>query len=307
MSAIPLRRDIHYPESDGKPMGETEIHIREIIYLFEALNEHLREMPEVYVGADMLLYYVEGNPRTFVVPDVFVTRGVPRGERRTYKLWEEGRPPSLIVEVTSDSTRNEDVFRKKALYEQLGVEEYVLYDPLQDYLSPAFAGLPAGGRPLSAHPHRGGRRGPQPDHGSHPPDRGARDPGASYRDGRAHPEQRGSPGRVGQAACRARSPPRPSLIQHPPAPDRNSRILVGPPRIPFAQPRIPAARCRVPIRPSRCAEENPPVVSGKPRGLSGNPRPPIRPSRRPAGNPGRLIRPIPASTAFGTAAPRSAG
>ena len=136
MSAISLRQDIHYPESDGKPIGETEIHIREIIYLFEALDEHLREVPEVYVGADMLLYYVEGNPRKFVVPDVFATRGVPRGERRIYKLWEEGRPPSLIVEVTSDSTRNEDIVRKKALYEQLGVEEYVLYDPLQDYLRP---------------------------------------------------------------------------------------------------------------------------------------------------------------------------
>ncbi|HTG35982.1 MAG TPA: Uma2 family endonuclease [Thermoanaerobaculia bacterium] len=141
MSAIPLRRDIHYPESDGKPMGETEIHIREIIYLFEALNEHLRGVPDVYVGADMLLYYVEGNPRTFVVPDVFVTRGVPRGERRTYKLWEEGRSPSLIIEVTSDSTRNEDISRKKALYEQLGVEEYILYDPLQDYLRPPLQGF----------------------------------------------------------------------------------------------------------------------------------------------------------------------
>jgi Uma2 family endonuclease len=141
MNAIPLRRDVHYPESDGKPMGETEIHIREIIYLFEALNEHLRGVPEVYVGADMLLYFVEGNPRQFVVPDVFVTLGVPRGQRRIYKVWEEGRPPTLIVEVTSDSTRNEDVSRKKSLYESLGVEEYFLYDPLQDYLNPPIQGF----------------------------------------------------------------------------------------------------------------------------------------------------------------------
>lgn len=141
MNAIPLRRDVHYPESDGKPMGETEIHIREIIYLFEAFGEHLKEVPDVYVGADMLLYYVEGNPRKFVVPDVFVTRGVPRGERRIYKLWEEGQPPCLIVEVTSDSSRNEDVFEKKALYERLGVEEYILFDPLQDYLRPALQGF----------------------------------------------------------------------------------------------------------------------------------------------------------------------
>jgi len=141
MNAIPLRRDVHYPESDGKPMGETEIHIREIIYLFEALDEHLRGVQEVYVGADMLLYYVEGNSRQFVVPDVFVTLGVPRGQRRIYKLWDEGRPPSLIVEVTSDSTRTEDISRKKDLYERLGVEEYILYDPLQDYLRPPVQGF----------------------------------------------------------------------------------------------------------------------------------------------------------------------
>jgi Uma2 family endonuclease len=141
MSAIPLRRDVHYPESDGKPMGETEIHIREIMYLFQALDEHLRNTPDVYVGADMLLYYVEGNPRQVVVPDVFVTLGVPRGQRRIYKLWEEGAPPTLIVEVTSDSTRSEDLSRKKELYQRLGVREYVLYDPLKDYLDPALQGF----------------------------------------------------------------------------------------------------------------------------------------------------------------------
>jgi len=136
MTAIPFRQEVYYPESDGKPMGETEVHIREIMYVCQALDEHLRHVPDVYVGADLLLYYVEGNPKMFVVPDVFVTLGVPRGERRTYKLWQEGRPPSIVVEITSDSTRNEDVVKKKALYERLGVEEYVLHDPLGDYLNP---------------------------------------------------------------------------------------------------------------------------------------------------------------------------
>jgi Uma2 family endonuclease len=141
MTAVPLQQDIHYPESDGKPMGETEIHIREIMYLFQALNEHLRGVPDVYVGADLRLYYAEGNVNAVVVPDVFVARGVSRGERRTYKLWEEGRPPSLAVEITSDSTRDEDLVRKKNLYERLGVEEYILHDPLGDYLKPSPQGF----------------------------------------------------------------------------------------------------------------------------------------------------------------------
>ena len=136
MTAIPFRQEVYYPESDGKPMGETEVHIREIMYLFQALNQHLRNVPDVYVGADLLLYYVEGKPKMCVVPDVFVVQGVLRRERRTYKLWEEGRPPCLVIEVTSDSTRDEDLVRKKDLYERLGVEEYVLHDPLGDYLNP---------------------------------------------------------------------------------------------------------------------------------------------------------------------------
>lgn len=141
MTAIPFRREVHYPESDGKPMGETEIHIREIMYLFQALNEHLRSESNVYVGADLLLYYVEGNPKAVVVPDVFVATGVSRGQRRIYKLWEEGRPPCLVIEVTSDSTRNEDLVKKKSLYERLGVDEYILHDPLGDYLKPSLQGF----------------------------------------------------------------------------------------------------------------------------------------------------------------------
>lgn len=141
MTAIPLRHDIHYPESDGKPMGETEVHIREIMYIFQALDEHLRDVPDVYVGGDLLVYYIPGDPKSVVVPDNFVARGVPRGERRIYKIWEEGQPPCLVVEVTSASSRKEDLVDKKDLYERLGVEEYILHDPLGEYLKPPLQGF----------------------------------------------------------------------------------------------------------------------------------------------------------------------
>ena len=142
MAAIPLRRDeIHYPESDGKPMGETGIHVEETMYLIEALKDRLREVPDAYVGGDMFLYYVQGQPRYVVCPDVFVALGVSSGQRRIYKLWEEGCPPALIIEVTSAETRNEDLDRKKELYERLGVQEYLLYDPLGEYLKPPLRGF----------------------------------------------------------------------------------------------------------------------------------------------------------------------
>jgi Uma2 family endonuclease len=141
MAAIPLKHEVHYPESDGRPMGETDQHITEILELISILRERYRNAADVYVGGDMLLYYVEGDPGRRVCPDVFVTFGIPKEPpRRSYFLWREGRPPSLIIEVTSKSSRREDL-EKKELYARLGVEEYFLHDPLGEYLKPLLQGF----------------------------------------------------------------------------------------------------------------------------------------------------------------------
>ncbi|MEA2562845.1 MAG: hypothetical protein QOH06_4349 [Acidobacteriota bacterium] len=47
--------------------------------------------------------------------------------------------PSLVIQLTSESTRDEDIGKKK-LYERLGVEELFLFDPLGDYLRPRLQG-----------------------------------------------------------------------------------------------------------------------------------------------------------------------
>lgn len=140
--SIPLSREIVYPESDGKPMGETELHRQEITYVIEALAHRFREAADVYVNGDMFLYFEEGNPRAVVCPDVMVVPGSSKAVRRTWKTWNEGgRLPSFVVEVTSRDTRSEDLGKKKDLYERLGVEEYFLYDPLEEYLSPRLRGF----------------------------------------------------------------------------------------------------------------------------------------------------------------------
>lgn len=143
MTAIPLPRpeEIHYPESDGKPMGETDVHIKEIMYLIQGLRAHFEHVSDVYVAGDLLLYYKEGDPGACVVPDVMVVKGVPKGDRRTYKLWEEGHAPSAVIEVTSRSSRKTDLTTKKALYERWGVEEYFVHDPLGEYLRPRLQGF----------------------------------------------------------------------------------------------------------------------------------------------------------------------
>ena len=131
---------IHYPETDGKPMGETDVHIDALIYLREALRDHFRDAPQVYVAGNMFLYYEEGDPTACVAPDIFVVQGVSKHERRTYRLWEEGQPPAVVFEITSRGTRLEDLGTKRAVYAMLGVREYFVYDPLGEYLRPPLQG-----------------------------------------------------------------------------------------------------------------------------------------------------------------------
>ena len=139
-SAAP-RLEIEYPESDGKPMAETDIHIRELTNTRATLADFFREASDVYVSGNLLLYYEEGNPAASVSPDVFVVKGVSKGERRTYRVWVEKRPPLVVFEFTSRSTRLEDSGNKKALYAMLGVSEYFLCDPLSEYLQPPMQGF----------------------------------------------------------------------------------------------------------------------------------------------------------------------
>ncbi len=137
---------IEYPESDGKPMGETDLHIQWMFWLREMLKWRYRGQ-QVYVANNLLLYYQEGDPTKFVVPDCFVVKECDPKLRRTFKVWEEGKIPSVVVEVTSASSQREDSEFKAKLYARLGVSEYFLYDPTKDYLDPALRGYRLGKEP----------------------------------------------------------------------------------------------------------------------------------------------------------------
>jgi hypothetical protein len=58
---------------------------------------------------------------------------VTPGGRDNYKIWEEGQVPSVIFEMTSSGTKDQDQIFKKTLYEQLGVKEYWLFDPKSEW------------------------------------------------------------------------------------------------------------------------------------------------------------------------------
>jgi Uma2 family endonuclease len=133
--------EIDYPDSDGKPMAESDFQLRPILYAVAVLRHHFRDRPDVYVSGNILLYYEEGRPDAVISPDVMVVFGAPKHDRSSYLLWREPKAPDWVLEVTSKSTRFEDQGPKRGIYAFIGVQEYFQYDPTGDYLKPPLQGF----------------------------------------------------------------------------------------------------------------------------------------------------------------------
>ena len=134
-------RKVEYSESDGKPMAETDIHRKVMIDLIERLSARYADRRDVYVSGNLLVYYVEGDPLKCLAPDCFVVFGVPPGDRRTFKAWEEGKSPDVVFEITSKKTKKEDLVKKIPVYQDIWkVKEFFIFDPTEDYLDPSIIG-----------------------------------------------------------------------------------------------------------------------------------------------------------------------
>ena len=139
--SLPTERTVIYPESDGKPMAETDLHRDLMLDMIEILKDRFKARTDAYVSGNLLLYYERGNPKKSVAPDVFVVFGIENKRRRTYLLWEEGKGPDFVLELVSKNTYKKDLGRKKNLYASvLKVKEYYLYDPDGQYLQPSLQG-----------------------------------------------------------------------------------------------------------------------------------------------------------------------
>ncbi|MFN5514125.1 MAG: Uma2 family endonuclease [Cyanobacteriota bacterium] len=125
--------EILYPSSDRELLAETQRHVLAILITLALLRLYLQDRPAV-VFADQFFYYREGQPKARVAPDVMVIFDIPQRLYDNYKLWEGKQTPAIIFEVTSAGTKETDWGFKKALYEQLGVLEYWLFDPYGEWI-----------------------------------------------------------------------------------------------------------------------------------------------------------------------------
>jgi Uma2 family endonuclease len=119
-----------YSESDGKPMADNTTQARWIFVLFGNLMALFRAAADVFVAADLFWYAREGDDEERTAPDVMVVFGRPKGDRGSYRQWEEADVPVTVAfEVLSPSNTYKEMAKKLAFYDEYGVEEYYVYDP----------------------------------------------------------------------------------------------------------------------------------------------------------------------------------
>jgi Uma2 family endonuclease len=121
--------DIYYPDSDGQPMANNTEHFEHIATTKYGLESVFAERDDVFVAGDLFWYPVKGRVKTVLAPDVMVAVGRPKGQRKSYKQWEEGGiAPQVVFEFLSESNTQSEMMRKAMFFERYGVQEYYIYD-----------------------------------------------------------------------------------------------------------------------------------------------------------------------------------
>jgi len=133
--SVSLHRSLIYPDSDGQPMADNTKQFRWIVFIKENLELLFANNPEVFVAGDLLWYPVEGHPEIRVAADAMVVFGRPKGDRGSYRQWEEDNmAPQVVFEILSPGNRVKEMTRKLQFYQRYGVEEYYIYDPDENEL-----------------------------------------------------------------------------------------------------------------------------------------------------------------------------
>lgn len=127
--------ELRLPDCEDEHVPQNTVHAVATVDCFDGLRLHWRGRPDVFVGFDQFVYWDPAyhsrtNPdNPPVAPDVYVAFGVANRHRRSYVVWEEGKPPDFVLEVASPSGRGQDARKKPPTYAKMGVPEFFLYDP----------------------------------------------------------------------------------------------------------------------------------------------------------------------------------
>jgi len=111
-------------------MADDTFQFEWIVTIQGNLDAMFRDVPDVFVAGDHLIYPIEENIATRQAPDVYVAFGRRKGHRGSYAVSEEdGIFPQVIFEVWSPRNRQREMELKREFYEKYGAEEYYIVYP----------------------------------------------------------------------------------------------------------------------------------------------------------------------------------
>ena len=106
--------------------------IQEIGHILSSRFSETRRRRRNFLSNGTNICYDPNNLNVRVQPDYYVAFGVDEysiRRRRLYLPWEVGKAPDFALELASDTTYRNDLYRKPEIYAGIGITEYWRFDP----------------------------------------------------------------------------------------------------------------------------------------------------------------------------------
>jgi Uma2 family endonuclease len=118
-------------ETETQILGGNDAHSAAGYNLNQTLRTYSERVGKIWlVRFESELRYPRTVGKTGVFfPDLLMTPDVRLDPEAPYDVRKVGRPPALVVEILSNKTASKDVGLKLEAYAEMGVEEYVTFDP----------------------------------------------------------------------------------------------------------------------------------------------------------------------------------
>ncbi len=118
---------------DDEELGQSIFHQMAIEYLFLILRWLFREK-QFGITTNVNFYVTDDPLEPGISPDVAVVAGLKDSERQpdepySYYVGQDGPPPTVVFEMSSEKTWQQDLLEKPARYAQMGIKEYFAFDP----------------------------------------------------------------------------------------------------------------------------------------------------------------------------------
>ena len=128
----PWRVTTYVPnERETQTLGGNQTHASIGMNLYQTLRTYAARLGVLWLvrfETDLRYPRTDGTTGVFY-PDVFMAPDMAIDNEKPYEVNVVGRPPALVVEIASKKTVGRDVGPKREAYAEMGVEEYLTFDP----------------------------------------------------------------------------------------------------------------------------------------------------------------------------------